>query len=178
MPLNPTQLILLRSAAEQENHLLTCPEGLSPRATKALATRLIRSEFAEQVPVTAEQPCWGERAGGPFGLRLTPAGLADLCPEAPPAAVAAADEARSVAPQQQPRPGTKQARVLMLLRREQGSTLQDLIGATGWLPHSTRAALTGLRKCGYSLTRDRNQDGQTFYRLAAEPTAAAEHAAS
>ena len=69
----------------------------------------------------------------------------------------------------------------MLLRREQGATLEDLIGATGWLPHSTRAALTGLRKRGHSLTRDRNQDGQTSYRIAAEPTAAAavtEHAAS
>ena len=182
MPLNPTLLTLLRSAAEREDHLLTCPEGLSPRATKALATRLIRSEFAEQVPVTAEQPCWGERAGGPFGLRLTPTGLAELSPEAPePAAAAATDDAAPVAPQRQPRPGTKQARVLMLLRREQGATLEDLIGATGWLPHSTRAALTGLRKRGHSLTRDRNQDGQTFYRLAAEPTAAAavtEHAAS
>jgi hypothetical protein len=46
--------------------------------------------------------------------------------------------------------------------RQEGATLEDLIGATGWLPHSTRAALTVLRKRGHSLTRDRNQDGQTF----------------
>ncbi|WP_336491460.1 DUF3489 domain-containing protein [Methylobacterium nigriterrae] len=174
MRLHPTQLTLLRSAAAREDHLLACPEGLSPRAAKALAAKLIRFEIAELVTVTAEQPCWGNEASGPIGLRLTPAGLAELRPEAPESAASSlTDEEPSIAAQGQPRPGTKQALVLALLRREQGATLEDLIGATGWLPHSTRAALTGLRKRGYSLSRDRNEDSQTFYRLAAEPAATA-----
>jgi site-specific DNA recombinase len=36
-----------------------------------------------------------------------------------------------------------------LLQRDCGATLEELIAATDWLPHTTRAALTGLRKRGY-----------------------------
>lgn len=34
-----------------------------------------------------------------------------------------------------------------------GASLDELAGATGWLPHTTRAALTGLRKKGHAHTR-------------------------
>jgi hypothetical protein len=37
-------------------------------------------------------------------------------------------------------------RVVGLLQRDHGATLTVLIAATDWLPHTTRAALTGLRK--------------------------------
>ena len=43
-----------------------------------------------------------------------------------------------------PRGGTKLARVLELLQRDCGATLEELIAATDWLPHTTRAALTGI----------------------------------
>ena len=63
------------------------------------------------------------------------------------------------------RSGTKQARVIALLSREQGATLDDLIAETGWLPHTTRAALTGLRQKGYALTRSKGAEGKTTYSL-------------
>jgi Protein of unknown function (DUF3489) len=34
-------------------------------------------------------------------------------------------------------------------------TLAELIANTGWLPHTARAALTGLRKRGYAVVIDR-----------------------
>ncbi|UAK25639.1 DUF3489 domain-containing protein [Sphingomonas nostoxanthinifaciens] len=43
--------------------------------------------------------------------------------------------------------------MLDLLRRDAGATLTELITATAWLPHSTRAALTGLRKKGHAIER-------------------------
>jgi transposase len=55
-----------------------------------------------------------------------------------------------------PRGGTKLARVLELLQRDCGATLEELIAATDWLPHTTRAALTGLRKRGYAVTINRS----------------------
>ncbi|MBV9633580.1 MAG: DUF3489 domain-containing protein [Methylobacteriaceae bacterium] len=33
-----------------------------------------------------------------------------------------------------------------------------MIAATGWLPHTTRAALTSLRRRGYTIVRDRTPD--------------------
>jgi DNA-binding IclR family transcriptional regulator len=50
-----------------------------------------------------------------------------------------------------PRSGTKIAEVIVLLQRADGATLAELVAATGWLPHTARAALTGLRKRGYDV---------------------------
>jgi hypothetical protein len=55
--------------------------------------------------------------------------------------------------------------VLDLMRREQGATLAELVEATHWLPHTTRAELTGLRKKGHVLTRSQRDD-VTCYRIA------------
>ena len=62
---------------------------------------------------------------------------------------------------------TKSAIVLNLLQREDGATLAELIEATGWLPHTIRAALTGLRKKGHTIERG-SRDGVTFYRVTAQ----------
>ena len=63
------------------------------------------------------------------------------------------------------RPGTKQALIAGMLGREQGATLDELIAATGWLPHTTRAALTGLRRKGFALDKSSREDGKTAYRI-------------
>ena len=36
------------------------------------------------------------------------------------------------------------------------TTLDELVASTGWLPHTTRAALTGLRRRGYAVSIDRS----------------------
>lgn len=59
---------------------------------------------------------------------------------------------------------TKQALVISMLQRKDGATLAQLVGATGWLPHTTRAALTGLRKKGRVITASK-VDGVSLYRI-------------
>ena len=63
-------------------------------------------------------------------------------------------------------PMTKGAAVIALLRRNEGATLAELIAATGWLPHTTRAALTGLRKKGHAIERTM-RDELSCYHIAA-----------
>jgi hypothetical protein len=53
-----------------------------------------------------------------------------------------------------PRGGSKLARLIALLERDHGATIAELIAATGWLAHTTRAALTGLRKRGFAVAID------------------------
>ena len=53
-----------------------------------------------------------------------------------------------------------------LLRSDAGASLGELAGATGWLPHTMRAALTGLRKRGFAIAMDK-ADRATRYRIAA-----------
>ncbi len=74
---------------------------------------------------------------------------------------------------QQKRGGTKQARVIALLEREAGATLDELVAATGWLPHTTRAALTGLRHKGFVLDKSKREDGTTVYRISSGPASQA-----
>jgi len=57
--------------------------------------------------------------------------------------------------------------VQKLLRRKQGATIAALKKATDWQPHTIRAALSGLRKKGATITRDRNAAGVTLYRMEA-----------
>jgi hypothetical protein len=76
-----------------------------------------------------------------------------------------------------PRPDSKLGTVLVLLQRPDGATLDDLEQATGWLPHTTRAALTGLRQRGYAVDTVREQGRPTVYRVAAAAGCAAPDAA-
>jgi hypothetical protein len=65
-----------------------------------------------------------------------------------------------------PREGSKLDRLLAMLSSTSGATIADLIAATDWLPHTTRAALTGLRQRGYELTLTRGErDGASVYRV-------------
>lgn len=54
--------------------------------------------------------------------------------------------------------------VIALLRHEGGATLEELTSATGWLPHSARAVLTGLRKKGHVIERSKRGE-VSFYRI-------------
>lgn len=66
-----------------------------------------------------------------------------------------------------PRPRSKLGIVVKLLSAADGATLERLVEATGWLPHTLRAALTSLRKRGYAVERIRDGAGSR-YRIAAD----------
>ena len=79
-----------------------------------------------------------------------------------------ATESVSVGPHA-PRRGSKLAQVIELLQRDNGATVDELTAATGWLAHTTRAALTGLRKRGYAVEINRSdKERGSFYRIKAE----------
>jgi hypothetical protein len=73
-------------------------------------------------------------------------------------AEAATAPARRVAP-------TKAATVEKLLSRPKGATLTEIMEATGWLSHSARAFMTGLRKKGHDLVRECRTSGETAWRI-------------
>lgn len=62
---------------------------------------------------------------------------------------------------------TKCDRLAAMLLRDEGATITDMTAATGWLPHTVRAAITGLKKLGYRIDSDKI-DGLRTYR-AVEP---------
>ena len=63
---------------------------------------------------------------------------------------------------------TKVDLVLSLLVRTEGATLEQMVEATGWLPHTTRAALTGLKKKGHEITSTRADGVRTYHVITAQ----------
>ena len=173
------QSVLLSAALRNRTgSLIPVPESVAKKAAavrKALGQLLKRHLVAEieQPPAGAE---WRSDGDLRFGLALTELGRAALnvtttddaagvaapvslsAPSALPAAASAQCLSAIPAP-------TKTAAVIGLLGRKQGATLAEMVEATGWLPHTTRAALTGLRKKGHALTKGKRGDA-TCYTIA------------
>ena len=66
------------------------------------------------------------------------------------------------------KPTSKQAQLAALMTSDTGATLDQMIGVTGWLPHTTRAALTGLKKKGYAISSDKIDGVRTYRAIAPE----------
>jgi hypothetical protein len=71
-------------------------------------------------------------------------------PKAPKVAKAAKAAARKSRPPSE-KPGTKGAQLIAMVTK--GATITELMEALGWLPHTTRGALSRLSTAGYTITR-------------------------
>ena len=69
-----------------------------------------------------------------------------------------------------PRASTKRAVLIGMLERPGGASVAELGQRLGWLPHTVRAAITGLRHAGREVTRSKDAEGQSVYRLAQPET--------
>jgi hypothetical protein len=193
--LTDTQQLLLRVAAKRGDRCLVLPSTLKGGAAHKVAAKLIAAGLVKEIRAKAELPAWrrDEGTGLAYSLKLTAAGakaiandevaVANELQEASGAreqAVAAApaasagsegEAANPGAPASvvSPRGGTKIALVVGLIQRSVGATLDELVASTGWLPHTTRAALTGLRRRGYAVSIDRSDKTRgSTYRIAAD----------
>jgi hypothetical protein len=72
--------------------------------------------------------------------------------------------AKPTAQSAKPEPTTKNQQVISLLSREGGATLEEMSTLAGWLPHSTRSFMTGLKKKGHVIESDK-VDGIRYYRI-------------
>lgn len=64
-----------------------------------------------------------------------------------------------------PREGTKHAKLVGLLSRKSGVTLEKAAEALGWQTHTTSATMTGLRKRGYVIDREPRDGKPSLYRI-------------
>jgi Protein of unknown function (DUF3489) len=64
------------------------------------------------------------------------------------------------------KPTTKHGQIIELLQRHNGVSLEEMSTLANWLPHSTRAFLTGLKKKGHEISSDK-VDGLRRYRIVA-----------
>jgi len=156
--LSDIQILLLSTASTREDGSVLPPSDLlgelSTRVRKAIENLLWR-KFIEEVATSSPDQVWRSEGDQQIGLAITTAGKAAIAPDA---------DIRTETVSGAATPTTKIATVLSLLQRRGGATLDEIVEATGWLPHTTRAALTGLRKKGHAIARER-RDNVSCYRV-------------
>jgi DNA-binding MarR family transcriptional regulator len=193
--LSDTQAVILSAAAQRaDGNVLPLPGSLrGGAATKVVAALLSRGLIREQLTDSlrkadaAMNTLWrNEPDGRGVLLLVTPAGLeaigveTEAGPEAAhsapvepaptrrgrPRKATPADE--DTAPAPKTRDGTKQARVIAMLRRREGATIDQIVEATAWRPHTVRGFFAGAlkRKLGLEVTSEKVEGGERVYRLA------------
>ena len=60
----------------------------------------------------------------------------------------------------------KRDQLAAMLLRDEGATVGQMVAKLGWLSHTVRAAMTGLKKIGYAIDSDK-VDGLRTYRAVA-----------
>ena len=73
--LTDTQLVILSSAAQRQDHGVVLPERLKGQAARNTVERLISRGLVEEVRATGELPVWRHDDQGRYALRITGAGL-------------------------------------------------------------------------------------------------------
>ena len=68
---------------------------------------------------------------------------------------------------------SKKDRLIGMLSRDGGTTIAAISSALGWQPHTTRAAITGLRKAGHKVETAKLENGRSglIYRIALSASA-------
>ncbi len=191
--LTDTQLVILSAAARrQDGTVLPLPRSL--KVNKAAATTvlesLLKKGLVAERPAAADEADWREtRDGGRTALVIADAGLQAIGVEvdrktskqfsstkpppkqrsrrAKPKPSGATPKGRTSPPVI--RPGTKQALMIDLLKRKKGATIEAIVEATGWQPHSVRGAISGTlkKKLGLMVTSEKPGDGPRRYRIVA-----------
>jgi hypothetical protein len=144
--LSDTQAVLLTAAAARPDlSLLPIPETIKANGValdRTLKSLLSRSLATENT--VAGRAKRSKRASS--SLAITPVGLAAIGVEVPEAA----HELPTVAVPAE-RPGGKLGLLLETVAQPRGATLDKRASKAGWLPHTTRAAITRLRQRGYDI---------------------------
>lgn len=174
--LGDTELVLLARGGRRSDRLIDIPETMKAITRQRAAVNLIKRGLVEERVSRAGEPVWREQGDERIALAITAAGLATIGIEPEPVSTGEGaggpgEVFASAAPSGlgqfdalHPRAGTKGALLVTMLSRAGGASIDELIAATGWLPHTTRAALTGLRKRGFVVDRDQD-DGRSRYRI-------------
>jgi Protein of unknown function (DUF3489) len=182
--LTKSQLLILSAAALRSDGAAVPPPKLRGRALKRALLPLLKQGYVREAKATKKMPSWRlDRASGRVALVLTPQGREAVSAKAEergprhPLLVRGSAIGRAAIPRSPrayrsraiPAPvigrgESKLVRVLRLISRRSGATLDELVDATGWLPHSIRAALSTLRKRGHIIERSRGRQGRSVYR--------------
>ncbi len=189
--LTDSQLVILSAAARRKDGtVLPLPRSLkvNKAATTTVLKSLLKKGLVAEWPAAADEAHWREtRNGGRTTLVIADTGLqaigvdVDRKTSKQSPSTKARPKQRSRRAERKPsgskpkgrmlppavRPGTKQALLIDLLTRKKGTTIEEIVEATGWQPHSVRGAISGAlkKRLGLAVTSDPIEGRGRVYRI-------------
>uniref|UniRef100_UPI00404883E6 DUF3489 domain-containing protein n=1 Tax=Yoonia sp. TaxID=2212373 RepID=UPI00404883E6 len=184
--LSDTQALILSAAAQRPEHIaLPLPESLRGGAAAKVVGAMLAKGLLQEVDADLRkgEPMWRETGDGhgvtrgatdaglaaigiePDNANTAPVGATDAPTEEPtpdtPAEPEAAPKARA------PREGTKQAKLIAMLRAPDGVTIEEIMVALEWAAHTVRGAMAGAlkKKLGLEVTSEKVEGRGRVYAL-------------
>lgn len=187
--LNDSQLVLLSNAAKRDDGALMRSSKMKPEAMEQAVEGLLSGKFIKVVPKAGTLPLWKTDANGePVSLVIADKGLEAIgivaadpnqpAPETPRKAKISKAKKPTRGPAKKtpsanampgaPRPTSKIAKVVELLRKPGGATIKAIMDATDWQAHSVRGAIAGAikKKMGLTVVAETRGD-ERVYRIGA-----------
>jgi len=157
--------ILSTACSREDGAIFPVTAGLKGGAVGNVCKSLLKRGLIEEIAATDLNTVWRhDEERGPITLRATPLaystlGITDEQIETPPAETPPAPAQR--------RKGTKQETLIEMLRAEGGATIDEIVEATGWQPHTVRGAFAGAlkKKLGLDVTSEKIEGRGRVYSL-------------
>jgi hypothetical protein len=177
--LSVAQRVILAKASQRDDRIaIPLPDHLKGGAAKKVVASLLAKGLVEELEVRPGQPVWrAGKEGGSMTLRVTEAGLTALGPAPAPSPTktkraVTADKTKPRGPKRpEPRKlrtDTKQAQLISMLKRAKGATIDEIVEALDWQPHTVRGAIAGAlkKKLGLKVASENVERRGRVYRIA------------
>jgi Protein of unknown function (DUF3489) len=186
--LSDSQLVVLTAACQRADHcVFPVNAKLKGNAAGNVLKSLLKKELIKEVRAKRDDTVWRhDEQHGRMTLVATKAAFAALGinprDEAEGAETKAADEApakveaetntrpktRKSTEPKEPRKDSKQAQLIAMLRRAKGASIDEVVKALEWQPHTVRGAIAGAlkKKLGLDVTSEKDEKRGRIYRIA------------
>ena len=195
--LSDTQLVILSTAVQRPDRcVLPLPDRLKGGAASKVVNSLIGKGLVEEVEAKRGDLIWRDTGDG-HGVTLVATNAAfaalDIAPASDPAsagrlaaaidddemiggtpadqgaaAIMVDDRARKNSAAPRTRAGSKQAKLIEMLKRPDGATIPEVVDALEWQAHTVRGAIAGAlkKKLGIEVTSEKVDGRGRVYRVA------------
>ena len=163
--LTETQTLILTRASQQADHIaLPLPDRLRGGAANKVIVPLIQKGFLDEVDADIRngEPTW-RKTGDGHGttLVITDAGLEAIGIEP------VAPQSNPARPGPKMRAGTKQARLIEMLKAPDGATISEIVADLEWQPHTIRGAISGAlkKRLGLTISSEKDHNRGRVYKI-------------
>lgn len=178
MKLSDTQLVILTAAAQRSNLLaLPLPQNLKGGAAQKVVASLLKQGLLEEIDVDTRsgEPVWRKTGDGHgVTLAITEQGLAAIGIEPENARTTPSETTQpdtsaesGRAAKARIRTDSKQAKLIEMLRRPEGASIEEIVVAFGWQAHTVRGAIAGAlkKKLGIDVRSEKIDGRGRVYRI-------------